>query len=143
MMEQIIEKLNLPRSVTIFLFSAVLILPGSLYLYLFNTKLFIELNLVKTLILACAISFPVLILNVQYSTMLLPKNDIEPGENSFHLSMIVNSLVTVFPLYLPLLIKYIFDIDKKWFMIWLSIFEVAYILFAVLAQLGHKLNKNK
>lgn len=90
------------------------IAPGMLMLFLFREGLFVELDTMKLVFLSMSITIPVWALNSFLVS--LDKGKIQEGESSagyFLMIFSIGAILSLLPLYSPIVIKLLFNIDRS------------------------------
>jgi hypothetical protein len=114
--------------------TAICIIPnGYLYFYIFNPEYFDKTDLIRLTILSIGVIYPIYFINFFFSSVIIQKfrTPTIPTDNLVHLPNFFGMFVTLFILDVPLLIRFIFQIqDQVTFYISLGL-EILYLLAAL------------
>jgi len=106
---------------TLLLILATNICPGFITLYIFREDLILDLELIKTCILCCAVCFPIWLINFYFISRNIRNQETGFKNNKINLTVIVSSIVTLPVFYLPLIINFYYILSFR------SVFQIVFI----------------
>ena len=103
-----LNKLNTLTVILIIIMITASVFPGSLFIYIFNKKIFLQMDFLKLILLASSIAIPIYFFNIIIATHLYPNKDNDL--NLTYYSML-GSLFTTLVFFVPILIGFFFKIS--------------------------------
>ncbi len=107
---------------------------GGLVIFLYDPKMFMDMDMAKLVILALSISVPLVMLNTFLVSLPFEKTEFKE-----HLA--VAGVATALALYIPIIVRYVFEIKFGWFLVIVAVVE--FTIFLVAGSLLDRKGSNK
>lgn len=121
----------------------VTVIPGSLFLFLFNRELFMDVDSFKLILLSLAITLPFFVINTLIYLIWEGGLGESNESDGFQIGVLSGSIITVPVVYLPLLWKLFFVLEWKCAVLVMAGLEILLFCFVVFFESSHSKNKAK